>query len=159
MNGPFCYTKAKNNEEYKKVVKRRMIKMLLLFLLGSLAFSLTFFTESIGIIQINNQMLDVYKGVGTGLMFISTLLFVKNRLILKNEEKLKKDRINNSDERIQEISHKAFRIASISLLVALYIVGLIGGLYNPVLVKVLLSLISAFLLVYLIAYRVYEKRM
>lgn len=71
---------------------------------------------------------------------------------------LKKSRLNNTDERIQEIGNKAFRVATYAMLAALYAVALIGGLFYPVLVEYLLLVVCTFLLVYVIAFKYYNKK-
>ena len=78
--------------------------------------------------------------------------------MLNNDEKLKKSRLNNTDERIQEIRIKAFCVATYVMLGALYATGLIGGLFYSVLVKVLLFIASTFFLAYMIAFKYYNNK-
>lgn len=157
MNGFFCNSKATNNEEYKKVIQTRMTRMVFLFGIGCLTIAVSLIAKDNKAVTIGDQMLGVYTGVGTGLMFAAAILWIKNMLILKDDEKLKNSRLENADERIQEISLKAFRVAGFALLVALYGFGLIGGLFYPILVEVLMAKVSIFLFVYMIAYRIYDK--
>lgn len=159
MKGLFCGCSANSNEEYKKVIKTRMKIMILLFVIGNITLAVALLAKNIWTVSINEHMLGVYSGVGVGLMAASVILWIKNKLILADEEKLKKSRLSNTDERIQEISNKALRVGTIVLLIALYALGLIGGLFYPVLVKILLSMVFVFLIAYLIAYKIYEKRM
>jgi len=159
MSGFFCSSTATTNEEFKKVVKGRMTRMLFVFGIGCLTIAVSLLTKDNKAVKISDHMLGVYTGVGSGLMFVAVALWIKNLRILRNEEKLKNTRLENSDERIREISLKAFRVAGFSLLVALYAVGLIGGLFYPVLVNILLSMVSIFLFVYMVAYKLYDKSM
>ncbi|HWT76188.1 MAG TPA: hypothetical protein VN258_15910 [Mobilitalea sp.] len=159
MIGLFCESKASNNEEYKKVIKSRMNVMLLIFAIGCVTLAVALLAEFLWTVNIKEQMLGVYTGLGTGLIVGGAILWVRNLRILKDEEKLKQNRLNCTDERILEISNKAYRVATFVLLISLYAVGLIGGLFYPALVKVLLFLVCAFLLAYMIAYRIYEKQM
>lgn len=159
MMGLFCACKAKNNEEYKKVIKTRMNIMILLFIAGAITLVVSLLAEKIWPVSISEYMLGIYSGVGTGLMAASVILWIKSKWILADDEKLKKSRLSSTDERLQEISQKAFRMAASILLLVLYGVGLIGGLFYPILVKVILGMGSFFLIVYIIAYKVYEKRM
>ncbi|MDF2673707.1 MAG: hypothetical protein K0R09_1972 [Clostridiales bacterium] len=159
MKELFCSCKANNNEEYKKVIRARMKRMILLFVIGIITLVAALLPENMWTVSINEQMLGVYSGIGVGLIVASVILWIKNKLILADEEKLKESRLSNTDERIQEISSKALRVAAIVLLIALYALGLIGGLFYPVLVKILLSMVFVFLIAYLIAYKIYEKRM
>jgi hypothetical protein len=109
--------------------------------------------------NLNTSMFCVYIGFGCGLMFAGALLWIRNKNILKDEVKLKESRLTNSDERIQEISNRAFRASALILIFAMYCIALIGGFFYPVLVQVLLFLVSVFLLAYTISYRVYNKKM
>jgi len=159
MSGFFYSSTATTNEEFKKVVKGRMTRMLFVFGIGCLTIAVSLLAKDNSVVNISDHMLGVYTGVGSGLIFAAAALWIKNWRILRNEEKLKKTRLENSDERIREISMKAFRVAGFALLFALYAVGLIGGLFYPVLVSVLLSMVSIFLFVYLVAYKLYDKLM
>lgn len=159
MRGLFCGGKANNDEEYKKVVKSRMNMMIIIFVIGSITLTVSLLAKNVWIVAISKQMLDVYSGLGTGIIVISAALWINNKLILADDVKLKKSRLNSTDERIQEISNRAFKAAGTVLLIALYITGLIGGLFYPVLVQLLLSLLCVFLAAYAAAYKIYEKRM
>lgn len=159
MRGLFCGTNAKNNEEYKVHVKAKMNILLLVLFIGMATLAVSLMAEFQWSVNISEHMLGVYTGVGTGLIFAAVILWVKNRRLLNNEEKLKESRINSSDERMKEISSKAFRVAAVFLLITLYAIGLIGGLFYPLLVKLLLGCVTVFLLAYVIAYKIYEKKM
>jgi len=104
-------------------------------------------------------MLGVYSGTGTGIAVASFVLFLKNFFNLRNEEKLNAERVQNCDERNLELNQKAFQVAGLFMVGCLYIVGLIGGLFYPILVRVLLGLLSIFIFVYLITYKIYERKM
>lgn len=159
MRGIFCLTKANNNEEYKKVLKSRMNLLLLMFVIGGITMAAALVVKNTGGASISERMLGVYTGVGTGLMAAAAILWAKNKRILGNEEKLRQSRLSNTDERIHEISNHAFRAAGIVLLIAIYVAGLIGGLFYPVLVSLLLCLVCVFLVTYTVAYKIYEHKM
>jgi len=159
MKGLLCNTTAKTNEEYRQVVKVRMYRFLCLGFIGSITLAIALLTEFYWKLDVNEHMLGVYTGVGAGLLAASIALWIKNKRLLGNEEKLKESRISNADERIQEISSRAFKMAAIVMLVAMYAVALIGGLFYPVLVEMLLAIISVFAFTYVVAYFAYSKRM
>ncbi len=159
MRGLLCGTTARTNEEYKKVVKVRMNRFLGLGAIGAVTLTLGLLAEFYWRLDVREEMLGVYTGMGTGLVLVSVILWVKNRVLLANEEKLKESRINNSDERIKEISDQAFRTAAEVMLGVMYLISLIGGLFYPVLVQVLLAVVSIFALTYLISYHIYNKKM
>lgn len=159
MRGILCGSKAKTNEEYRKVLKSRMKIMVGIVIIGIITATVGFGAEYYWEVPINDQMLGVYSGIGTGLFVAGVGLWIKNRLLLNNDEKLKESRLNNTDERIQEIVNKAFRIAAYTMLVSLYATALIGGLFYPILVKVLMFIVCTFLLAYTIAFKYYNSKM
>ncbi len=159
MMGLFCGSKASNNEAYKKIIRQRMRIMLLLFILGSITLAVSLLAKNLWSVKVDDSMLGVYTGAGAGLSAAAIVIWIKNKRILTDEEKIKKDRLSNTDERLQEINRKALRTATIILLIGLYAIGLIGGLFYPILVKVLFFLISIFLFAYLVTYKIYERGM
>ncbi len=159
MKGILCSTKARNNEEYRKVIKRRMQLSALIGAIGLLTTALSLMAEYVWGLEISDHILGVYCGMGCGLLAGCIVLWIKQGRLLKDEEKLTQSRLENADERIEEINNKALRSALIFLLVALYAIGLIGGIFYPILTRVLAILVAFFILVYLIARKVYEKKM
>lgn len=158
MLGIFCGSECSTNEEYKKYIKRRIAYFIGIIILGAITLAVTFLGDRFFNVSISEKMIGVYTGFGSGLISIGIILLIKNILLLKNEEKLRKSRISNTDERNKEISIKATRVALVVMLVAMYLVGLIGGLWYPVLIEVLLTVISVFLLAYLVAYKVISRK-
>jgi hypothetical protein len=159
MRGSLCVSNIKTNEEYRVVIKTRMKIMVGIIFLGIITATIGFCAEFYFKTPMNEHMIGVYSGIGVGLFIVGTILLIKNRLLLKDDKKLKESRLNNTDERIQEISNKAFKIASYSMIIALYLIALIGGLFYPVLTEVLLFIVSIFLLAYMGAFKYYNNRM
>ena len=158
MLGIFCGSECSTNEEYKKCIKKRIAYFIGAIILGVITLIVTFLGNEIFGVSISEKMLGVYTGFGTGLIFAGAILLIKNILLLKNEEKLRKSRIANTDERNNEISLKATRVALGVMLVAMYLVALIGGLWYPELMEILLILICVFLLAYLAAYKYISRK-
>lgn len=159
MRGPLCLTNAKNNEEYKIVLKKRNMLFSVGMIIGLITALFGLYAEKYMETSINEHMLGVYTGFGTGLFIGGAILIINNLLVMKNEEKLKESRLSCTDERNKEIESKAFRAASYVMIVVLYCVAMIGGLFYPLLVKVLLIVISSFALAYFTAYQIYKSKM
>jgi vacuolar-type H+-ATPase subunit I/STV1 len=159
MRGLLCGTTAKNNEEYREIIKFRMNILLLMLFVGIITVTVALLVEFRWSTRANEHMFGVYTGAGSGLTFAAIVLWIKNKKLLSNDEKLKESRLSNTDERLQEINNKAFRTASIMLLVALYMVGFIGGIFYPILFKMLMGIIVVFIVTYLFSYKKYEKKM
>ncbi|MCF0146972.1 MAG: hypothetical protein HUJ77_01100 [Clostridium sp.] len=158
MLGMFCSSNFKTNEEYKRVIKGRILLFIGLIVLGVVTLIITFFGDRYLNLKINESMTSTYSGFGTGLTVVGILLLIKNVSILNNEDKLRKVRISNTDERIKEISSSASKIALGFMLVTMYLVGLIGGLWYPVITQVLFLIICLFLVVYMISYKIISKK-
>lgn len=159
MRGILWGSTAKNNEEYKIVLKSRMRFMIALTIVGIITAAIGFGAEFYLNAPINEHMLGVYSGIGVAFTVSGITLWFKNRILLNDEKKLKESRLNNTDERIQEISNKSFRAAAYVMLIALYGTALIGGLFYPILTEALLFISCTFLLAYTIAFKYYNSRM
>lgn len=154
----------KNNEEYKEFLRRQnhWFAGFIVFgiLLAALGFGAEFLAEEINLtITIDDYLLGVYAGMGSALIGAGLAKIIRNRSTMKDEERLTKQRRERGDERIQEIGRIALRVAALLMILAMYVISLIGGLFYPVLPKILLILICIFLLVYVVTYRILEKRM
>jgi len=159
MRGILCGTTAKTNEEYKQVIKKRMKLIIMIAIIGFITATVGFVAKSYLKLPISEQMSGVYTGIGVGLLAGGIALWIKNRLLLNNDQKLKESRLNNTDERIQEIGNKAFRAAAYVMIIALYSTALIGGLFYPILVEALMFIVCTFLLAYIAAFKYYNNKM
>lgn len=157
MRGIFCGTTAANNEEYRIVLKKRNGWMAALVVTGIVIAAAAFMAEGSGGAALPEHILGVYCGFGTGLAIAGIILFVRNMILLGNEEKLKKDRLENTDERLMEIGNRAGKTAIKTVLLVGTAAAMICGIYEPVLIKAMLFMLDVFLFSYLIAYA-YHKR-
>lgn len=158
----FCIlngSKAANNEEFRRQLQTKNKYMWFLIVLGIFTAVVAYYFEFSGRMNVDDYMLGVYCGIGVGLVAAGAALLIRNKRLLKDETRLKEARLALSDERNVEIGNRAQRIATSVLLVAIYLVFLIGGLYYPILSKVMSCLICLFLLAYLIAWKILNKRM
>ncbi|HBJ2621276.1 TPA: hypothetical protein LA827_000992 [Clostridium botulinum] len=147
--------KSNNNEEYKKVIKARMNLMALIFVLGSIMIIVSLVAKTL----INGEMIIIYSSFGIGLVVVSALKWRENKFILGNEERLKQSRVYSNDERIIEINSKALKVSGLVLLISVYLVALIGGIFYPILAKALLSMACIFIVTHFISYKIYDKKM
>ncbi len=153
------FTSAKNNEEYRIVVKRRGWLCLLLILLGVFTILLSLAASFWWEVPISDHMLGFYNGAGFGVLALGIIGYFKNRRLLSNEEKLKADRLSRTDERLQEIGRRAYHTAGTIVLVAAYITVFIGGLFYPALTQIFGITIAAFCIIYTIVYHYYSHKM
>ncbi len=109
-------------------------------------------------VQLPEYILGVYCGFGTGITLAAMIIFVRNLLLMGNEEKLKCSRLENTDERIVEIRRRAVGIATGATLFSCTGLGLIWGIYEQVLVKSVICMLDIFLFSYVVACAYYKKK-
>lgn len=159
INGMFCGSKARTNEEYRAFLKTKNKWYLFFAFLGIAMAVSAYVAFYLGIGEVTDYMLGVYCGFGFGLCIGFVARFIKNMMLLRDEEKLKADRLKNTDERLEQIGDKALRTTTKVLLIVLLVGGMIGGLFDQVLVKALLVLIWVYCITYIIAFHVYQRKM
>ena len=115
--------------------------------------------EFSGKMKVDDYMLGVYCGIGVGLICSGIVFLIRNKRLMKDEEKLKEARLQVTDERNIEIGSRALRMAAFVLLIVMYFAFLFGGLYDPMISKLMSCMICLFLIVYAIAWRVLNKHM
>lgn len=158
MLGIFCTSGFSNNAEYRSYLKKMNRIMTALFVIGVITLVTGFIALNVWEVEISESALAYYMGVGTGLMAGSAIAWIKNIRKMKDEESLKKNRIEAADERNVQNRDAAVKVALIVLLIGMYLVMLIGGLWYPVLVDILLLLVTLFLFSYVVAYRVISRK-
>lgn len=159
MKGILCATKATTNEEFKQELEK---KKRLYFLISTAGVIMVFISviSSMYNIILSDTMQEVFSGMGFGLMIVGGLLTIKAQYIIRDEAWMKKERLNNSDERNIEISNRSFRSAAWILIFSLYLTGLVGSvliderLFIFVFVNVLISLVG-----YLLSYNYFNHKL
>ena len=76
-----------------------------------------------------------------------------------NEEKLKQERLENADERLVEIRNKAASTTCMVMLLVICVVGMIYGLFVPILVKATVFLMDVFAFSYIASFFYYKRKM
>ena len=156
MKDLFCpVCKAKNNEEYRAVLKKRQVALGLFILAGLATEGLILFLYFFTRIHIGEYQMGYLLGVGAGLMLGGVVGVVRIRRRMADEEKLKEFRLKETDERELEVDSLALRATAKTLLVALYIILIVAGVFGrEELVHVCFGLVALFLLGY-VAFRKY----
>ncbi len=158
IRGIFCYTTAANNEEYRKILKKRNGWTAALIAVGVMIAAAALMAEQSGAAALPEYILGVYCGFGTGVAIAGIILFARNMLLLGNEEKLKKDRLENTDERLMEIGNRAVRTATKVVLLVGTATAMICGIYEPVLIKAAIFTLDVFLFAYVAAYAYHKQK-
>ena len=155
----FSGSKVTNNEEFRKQLQAKNKCLLGLILLGIISAAAAYYMEFWGKMKVDDYMLGVYCGIGVGLICSGIVFLIRNKRLMKDEEKLKEARLQVTDERNIEIGSRALRMAAFVLLIVMYFAFLFGGLYDPMISKLMSCMICLFLIVYAIAWRVLNKHM
>lgn len=159
ISGILCATTATTNEEYRKVLKRRNIWMMALFLVGVLIAGVAQYAEHNQKMALPDASISAYCGFGVGLALAGLILFVRNLMLMSNEEKLKQNRLQNADERLVEVGSKACRIALLILLFAIVAGGMIWAIFEPIMIKAMIFLLDIFFFSYTVAFVYYKRKM
>ncbi|MDE7286198.1 MAG: hypothetical protein K2N55_05065 [Lachnospiraceae bacterium] len=159
VKGFFCVTTAKTNEEYREVLKKRNIRFTVLALAGALIAGVTLYAEESQVSALPDYIMGVYCGFGTGIFLAGILLLVKNLILMRSEEKLKQSRLENADERYNEINKHAARITLMVMVFTIIVGGMIGGIFEPALVKATVFLVDVFAISYITAFTYYKRKM
>ena len=156
MKGLFCSgCKAENNEEYRAVLKKRQVGLRLIILAGLATDGLVLFLNFCTRIHIGEYQMGYLLGVGAGLMLGGVIGVVRIHRRMTDEEKLKEFRLKETDERELEVDSLALRATAKTLLIALYVILIVAGVFNrQELVHVCFGLVALFLLGY-VAFRKY----
>lgn len=154
MIGPFCYKDIATDEEYIVHLKKQMKLYSLIILCGIITFLCILFNLH----TLADYAKGFLAGMGSGLIVGGLLLFVKNTRILRNAQKLREERIKISDERNHMISDYASKTALIGVFIEIYFIFIVSILMNSDLYRLCAIIISSFILLYFIAFRIYSKK-
>ena len=136
MRGLFCDgIKAKNNEEYRVLLKKRQKRMWGLFAVGLL-------TAALGAL-------------------LGTLMRgqITERRKMGSEERLKKERLREVDEREIEVRSRALQATAKLLLAFIYVLMIIGCLFDEEIVGVCILLAGIFMLSFQLFQKYYGKKL
>lgn len=159
MKGFMCFTQAKNNEEFKVILKRRGWMFLGISIIGLLTILAVVLAAGVFQVEMNDHTAGLLSGMGTGLLAAGLILFLRNQQIRKDESRIKKERLACTDEREIAIAAKALKCGTIVAFVALYATGIYGAIASPEMIKPVLITGWAFVIAYAVARKVYQKKM
>ena len=99
----FSGSKATNNEEFRKQLQAKNKALLGLILLGIISAAAAYYMEFWGKMKVDDYMQGVYCGIGVVLICSGIVFLIRNKRLMKDEEKLKEARLQVTDERNIEI--------------------------------------------------------
>ena len=99
MIGMFCGKNIKNDEEYKKEIIKRMVIFSMVLLLGIITIIIAFAGKYYEKFNLGMDSVWYFMGMGFGLIVGSATVLIKFYILIKNEEKLRKERIRSESTR------------------------------------------------------------
>ena len=157
----FCPTcRAKNNEEYRAVLKKRRGGFYLFILLGMATEAISLFVHFCTEIEISDYRLGFLLGLGAGMAFGGLVGILRIRRRLVDEEKLKEFRLKETDERELEVDSLALRGTARILLGVLYVMLVLGGVFgNDMLLWISWGLVAFYLFSYALLEKYYQSKL
>lgn len=153
--------KQSDNNHFRKKLEKQARLFLCLFPLFVLIGAFGIINEKFYLIS--TAEIDFANGVFTGFGFgggvvcIARIIYIKS--VLKNEEKLKEERIKNTDERTLQINSKALSITSGILIAVSCIALLVFSFFSEEISLCFAFVIIFFMCAYLITYKILDKIM
>ncbi|BCN29140.1 hypothetical protein [Anaeromicropila herbilytica] len=148
-----------NDKDYKVVLKKRIGFMYILLFLGLVTLLFGFLFSFGDKPHLSDFLSGVYAGVGTVLIVSAIGLIFRIKRTLKDEVKIKQERIKEQDERNQTIIQKSIYSAGIVSMILMYIALMIAGIFNIVVFWTLWVLVMGNAIVYSVMYLYYSKKM
>lgn len=160
MRGLFCSTcRAKNNEEYRTVLKKRQVSFCLFILVGIATEGLVLFLNFCVRMTFTDYQMGYLLGLGSGLILGGVIGVMRIRSRMINEEKLKEFRLKETDERELEVKGLALRATAKLLLGVLYVLLIVAGVFEKEeLMYVCFGLIFVFLFGYTVLLKYYSTK-
>lgn len=148
------------DEGYRKVLLRRQRFFVGMLIMGVVTCTVAAMAEFLDWdVALSSHALGFYSGMGTGAAFGAGVFLFRLRRTMRDPDRLRKARIAATDERTLEISRRALAAAGYVLLLAVYLVCIIGGLFYPEMLMALAVLAMVFLLAYIVSYLIYNRIM
>ena len=159
MKGPFCSVNINTDEGFRKVTKRRLAISIVLVIAGILILVINEYTRHAGITKVPEFYQGMFSGMGAGLIGAGIAQIIRYIKLLKDEAKLKEARISETDERLNAINDKALKAALAIMLIAMYVILIVGIFVDMQVTTVMSGLLILFLFAFIVANAIYSKRM
>ncbi|WP_321384675.1 DUF6442 family protein [uncultured Enterococcus sp.] len=142
------------NKDYQLILQRRKKLFVAVIAMGVLISGLSFF-----FLGSESHTASYTRGFGVGLIFVGALMSFKNWQMLKNKEKMEKNKREELDERNIAINNQALITALRIFIILLVLVTVVTAFFNPVYSSLIAAMLSTYLVLYLISYIYYQKKM
>lgn len=158
MKGIFCSITAKTDGEYREYLKKRIAIFIVLGIIGLATIIAVLLTNQFAEDSLNDHSKSYLIGAGSGIIFASVILIVKNCIVMNDSEKLRRVRIQVTDERNIQIGTAAMKVTLAVMFFVSYVIMFVGCFYSMILTKIMSLIICTAILAYFIAYKVLSKK-
>ena len=148
---------AGSDEEYREKLIRRKRFIPVLILAGAAAIAVSCVLLRSG--EDQAFLSGLYMGVGGGVLVVSMVWFLKIRSVLRDEKKLRINRLKESDERNSQVTLKAHYTAGVLMIVAGYVTMLVSGFFSMEVFWTVWALVMLYFVLFLAGRLFYNKKM
>lgn len=153
-------TNIKSNEDFRKVLEKRIKIFVFILIIGIITGGVAVGASLMGYTDATNDWLvGLYSGIGSGLIAISIIKIIRFKQIMKDENRLKQERLKNYDERNRQIAAKAIQTATIVVLIISYIVMLIAAFFDRTIFYCFWWIVILFTFCYTVFFNYFNKKM
>ncbi|MDT2674458.1 DUF6442 family protein [Enterococcus dongliensis] len=150
---------TKSDQEYRKKLKRQNLIYLMIVIFMLACSGILFVGTTWYELAIKDRAVGFLLGFFLSLSVVFMIYIIRNRRAMNDSEKLKKQRIEKTDERNLEIASKALQITGYVMATVLVLLSLIGSFISKNLMFTASSLLYVFLTSYLICYVYFRKKL
>lgn len=143
-------------EKYKEKVRLRIIYLTLGMFL-TCGINIVLLSNRSRLPEISDFILGFQSGVFIGLILVFIFFIVKFLASMKSDEALKKQYIEENDERGQLIVYKGSVITTVGMLILLALSTVVAGFFNEIIFFTLLGVLGVFLILFC-TFMVYFKK-
>ena len=140
--------KARNNEEFKEILKKRRVRMICFTVIGLIVAVTGYCLYAFADLRLTDYQMGIISGFGSGLAIGSLFGVIQISKTLKDENKIKEQRLKETDERELEVGRLALAASIKVLFAVLYVMTIIGGLFMEEMMYICCGLICVFFISY-----------
>lgn len=150
------FNKAKNDDEYRGMLEKRMRLWLFVCAVGAVTLGVGIFT-AFGDVRNASFLGGVYCGVGCGLIVANIVRMMKAKKMLRDDRAIRIARLESQDERNTYITQKAMKGATIVAGSVVYLGMLLAVFIDIVIFWTLWSVFILYVITFY-AFKLYYKR-
>ena len=158
MMNLFTPCKVTTLEAFKQSLYTKIKIFILMILLGFITLVVGLLPQFTNLLTLEDYASGFLTGFGTGLIILGIIFIIRTNKILKDEAKLKEERLKVQDERNLMICNHSIKVATFIVLITLYICLIASLFINRQMTTCFIIPIFVFLGSYMIANLYFSRR-